>query len=176
MSELELAEREHAEATVLIASAVGGALDSSWHAARQGRSWTPAEELSHVLLALEFGARAAEGTMQMRLQRSALVSALSRAVLIPLLLRSGGFPSGGRAPDELDPLRIDRFRREASDRESALLALGQAADRTAAAFVHAAQHVPHRRIVHAYFGGLTLLTGWRLLSAHTRHHAALLEG
>jgi hypothetical protein len=123
---------------------------------------------------LDFGARAAEGSTQMRKQRSALVSALSRAVLIPLILHRGGFPRGGASPDELDPIRHRQFAATVSQRDSALMAVEQISDRTALAFRNAAAAAPERRIVHAYFGGLPLLVGWRLLSAHTRHHAAMI--
>ncbi len=127
-----------------------------------------------MLLAFDFGARAADGTMQMQVQRPALVSALSRAILIPSLLRRGSFPSGGSSPVELDPLHHQQFGAVTAVRESALVALQRASNRTTTAFRRAVEHAPERRIVHAYFGKLPLLTGWRLLSAHTRHHAALL--
>jgi hypothetical protein len=173
-TDLDIAEREHHQATTLMVASVRSVPEAVWHRARFGRTWTIAEELSHVLLALDFGARAAEGTMQMREQRPALVSALSRAVLIPILLRSGRFPSGGVSPSEVDPMRHRQFSVAAGHRDSALLAFEQGSERTEDAFRQAAEQVPARRIIHPYFGGLQLLTGWRLLSAHTRHHAAML--
>lgn len=110
VSDLEIAEREHEQVSALIAAAARSVREASWHRARPGRRWTPAEELPR--------ARAAAGTMQMQMQmqRSAFVSALSRAVLIPLLLRSGGFPSGGVSPHELDPLRHRQFAATAAQR------------------------------------------------------------
>jgi hypothetical protein len=176
MHELARAEREHAAATDLLLSTVGKASDSTWTAARTGRTWTRADELAHVLLALDFGLRAAQGTMHMRVQRPLWVSALSRAVLIPLLLRRGAFPAGGVSPDELDPHRMRRFSPDAASRPSALRAVQKLSNEAAAAFRDAAEHAPSRRVVHAYFGGLPLLTGWRLVSAHTRHHATMIAG
>ncbi len=127
-----------------------------------------------MLLAYDFGTRAANGTMAMQMRRPAWVSALSRAVLIPYLLQRARFPSGGVSPEELDPLRNRMFETQAADRGKAIQSLQLASDQTQLAFECAAADAPHRRIVHAYFGGLSLESGWRLLSAHTRHHAALL--
>lgn len=171
-----IAEREHEQAARLIETAVGRVDDSAWHRPRPGRSWTPSDEFAHVLLAYDFGVRAANGTMAMRRERSAWVSALSRAILIPLLLRRGSFPAGGISPEELDPLRNRAFANHVVDRDAARRTLRDLAEQTRVAFVRAATEAPERRIVHAYFGGLTLESGWRLLSAHTRHHAALLGG
>jgi hypothetical protein len=170
------AEREHEAATALLNDALQRIDTQAWHAPRPDRAWTRADEAAHILLALDFGTRAANGTMQMVVRRSALVSTLSRTLLIPLLLRRGAFPTGGVSPDELDPRRQPQFAAQVSTRESALAALVQASEAAAQAFRAAATEAPTRRIVHAYFGGLPLLTGWRLLSAHTRHHAARLIG
>lgn len=84
-------------------------------------------------------------------------------------------PSGGVSPEELDPQRHRQFSAAAAQRDSAIQALQKVSERAANAFRYAAEHAPQRRVVHAYFGGLSLLTGWRLLSAHTRHHAVRLR-
>ena len=104
----------------------------------------------------------------MRMLVAAPVAWFSRVVILPLLLASGRFPRGARAPREVVP---DLAEAQSLSQTDAVARLEHIAREAASALRDAARRRPMPTARHAYFGVLTPYTAFRLLSAHTRHHA-----
>lgn len=105
----------------------------------------------------------------MRLRTPWVVAWFARSILLPRLLAAQRFPRGARAPSEVvpDPLEASNLTQEA-----AITRLQRVASEAVITLRDAALHQPNVRITHAYFGPLKPYDALRLLSAHTRHHAA----
>lgn len=162
---------EHETVVADFVRGVAAVRAADWHAARAPGKWSPAEEALHVTAAYELGAAAAEGRGGMARVVSPARAALVRTLLLPLFLGLRTFPRGAPAPRELrpDPAEARRLTPER------LAERCRAAAGAAAAALHAAAARGQRvGAMHAYFGALPPLTTLRLLSAHTRHHAARL--
>ena len=161
---------EHETSVAAFRAAVRGIPAAGWTAAAAGK-WSPAEEALHVVATYELGTTIAAGDVVMRPRVPRAVAALSRWLLLPWLLRTGGFPRGADAPREVRP---DRAVAHALDAAALLARLDRVADAAMRALRAADARRPRPRIVHAYFGPLPPLGALRLVSAHTRHHARAL--
>ena len=139
-----------------------------WQRVRAAGKWSPAAVALHVCRAYEFGREASAGGASMRMLVAPPVAWFARVVMLPVLLATGRFPRGARAPREVVPDFDEALAR--SQRE-AVVRLEQTAREAAAALRAAARRRPMPTARHAYFGVLTPYTAFRLLSAHTRHHA-----
>jgi hypothetical protein len=129
--------------------------------------WSPAALTLHVARAYEFGCDAVTGGPGMRLRVPALSAWLANRLLLPLLLATGRFPRGARAPAEVMP---DLARARTLTPDAAAAHLARVAEEAVDALAGAAGRAGVR-ITHAYFGTLPPRRALRLLSAHTRHHA-----
>jgi hypothetical protein len=102
-----------------------------------------------------------------------MVALVLRGVVLPMLLAIGRFPRGGRAPAALDlthpATRALRFETPSEAR----VALDHLSSRVVEAFT-AALRIGGPQVTHAYFGPMPPALAWRVLSAHTKHHAATL--
>lgn len=143
-----------------------------WHVARAPGVWTPAEEAVHIRLAYAFGIDAVTTGAAMQLAVHPAAAWVAGHVLLPLLLRARRFPRGAAAPGEVMPSTHDAH---ATTPDRASADLGRAAANAVAALRKAEVQDPTARVVHAYFGALPPCQALRLLSAHTRHHAASLR-
>ena len=126
--------------------------------------------MQHVTMAYRFGRDEARGETGMRLVRPRWMAWLMRHTVLPLMLVTKRFPKGAPAPRELRPAPEQAH---ATPREQLVIDL-QTAAREALAALRAAADQPKVGITHPYFGPLTPYQALRLLSAHTRHHAAIL--
>jgi hypothetical protein len=93
-----------------------------------------------------------------------------RTLLLPVILLTGRFPRGVRAPVEVVP----DARSERSLPDVEIARLQRVSGEAAVVLRRVADARPVPRPMHAYFGPLTPLTALRVLSAHTRHHARAL--
>lgn len=162
------ARAEHDAVVGDFIAAVGRIAPHAWHEYPAPGKWTPAALALHVAQAYEFGVEAARGGAGMRMRAPAPVAWASRVFLLPLLLASKRFPQGAPAPAEVRP---DLARAKTISQPEATVLLERIAREAADALHNAARSDPGIRVTHAYFGPLDALTGMRLLSAHTRHHA-----
>jgi hypothetical protein len=108
--------------------------------------------------------------MRLRVPRPA--AWFARTVLLPRMLAAERFPRGAEAPAEVRP---DLARARAFDQPEMRAHLCAVAEAAARALRDADEQRPAVRVTHAYFGPLRSLAALRLLSAHTRHHAAGVE-
>jgi hypothetical protein len=140
----------------------------AWAAPVAPGRWSPALLADHLVRAYRLGAAVGTpaGTMQTALPRP--LAWLAGRTVLPLLLATGRFPRGGQAPPEVVP------QTSAPDAAQGSAALRSAATAARAALVAANAHRPRPMVTHAYFGAMPPLLALRLLTAHTRHHAALL--
>ena len=106
----------------------------------------------------------------MRLVSPPVVAWLSRTLLLPVMLRLRFFPPNAPAPRELRPKEADTAD---FTRDELIARLLMSADRATSALREADGRRPSIRVMHAYFGALRPLAAFRLLTAHTRHHARL---
>jgi len=163
---------EHDEAVAACVGAIGQVPGSAWQTRHAAGKWSPAEEALHVVLAYEFGVDAATRGASMRLLVPPFAAWLSGHLLLPLLLRARRFPRGAAAPREVQPSIAAAQVLSSSDVAHRLTVVAEVAAR---ALREADARRPSARIVHAYFGALSPHRTLRLLSAHTRHHAASLR-
>ena len=144
--------------------------DAQWGAPRAEGKWSVAQEALHVAMAYEIGIAACNGSAGMRLVSPPVVAWLSRNLLLPVMLRLRFFPPNAPAPRELRPKEADATLIPRDDLMARLL---MSAGRATDALREADGHRPSIHVMHAYFGPLRPLAAFRLLTAHTRHHARL---
>lgn len=144
--------------------------DDRWSAPRGEGRWSAAQEALHVAMAYEIGIAACDGSAGMRLVSPPVVAWLSRTLLLPVMLRLRFFPPNAPAPRELRPNGADAAALPRDDLIARLLA---SADRATNALRDADARRPPIHVMHAYFGPLRPLAAFRLLTAHTRHHARI---
>lgn len=142
--------------------------EDQWAAPRAEGKWSVAQEALHVAMAYEIGIAACDGSAGMRLVSPPVVAWLSRTLLLPVMLRLRIFPRNAPAPRELRPNGADA---EAIARDDLIARLLVSADRATNALREADERRPAIHVMHAYFGPLRPLAAFRLLTAHTRHHA-----
>jgi len=162
-----LAEHETVVGDFLAACA--GIQPNDWQRAPAQGKWSPAALALHVCRAYELGRSAIAGGPGMRLLVAPSAAWFARTVFLPALLATKRFPRGARSPREVVP---DAAEASLLSPGTATARMKSAADSAAEALRRAAVDHPAIRVTHAYFGALTPYETLRLLSAHTRHHAA----
>lgn len=147
------------------ASALG---EAQWLTPRAVGKWTPAQETQHVILAYDAFLRQLRDGTPMRQRGSWLRRRIARLVGLTSILWLKRIPVAVNAPREVRPEWI------ASGRDLLLPELRGRAEQFDAAFAREWRGNPRRRLSHYLFGTLSLDQGIRLVSMHTRHHAAFL--
>lgn len=141
---------------------------AQWLTPRAEGKWTPAQETRHIMLAYEAFIRDLEGGTPLRLRGTALKRRLWRWVGLNSILWRKRIPAAVHAPSETRP------EWETAAPTELLPRVQRLADAFHTTFANVWRKEPHRRVTHPMFGSLTLDHAIRLLSVHTRHHAALL--
>jgi hypothetical protein len=144
-----------------------------WQRVPAPGKWTAAAVVLHVCRAYEFGRDAAATGQGMRLKVSPRAAWMSRLLLLPVVLATHRFPRGARSPREVIP---ELGEAGVLLPDVAAKRLHDAAEQAAEQLRHAAARRPVPRLTHAYFGSLAPLATFRLLTAHTMHHARDLAG
>lgn len=144
--------------------------EEQWATPRAEGKWSAAQEALHVAMAYEIGVAACDGRAGMRPVSPPVVAWLSRTLLLPVMLRLRFFPPNAPAPRELRPNEADAATIPRDDLIARLLA---SADRATNALREADARRPPIHVMHAYFGPLRPLAAFRLLTAHTQHHARI---
>lgn len=145
-----------------------------WAVAPAAGTWSAQDETAHLLRAMQYGVHALTSGDVMPIERPAWVTGVLQRIVLPLILASGRFPRGGRAPAALDlghPSTIAlRFATPLEARDAAHR-LGSEVEQ---AFTTALRR-GGPPVTHAYFGPMPPALAWRVLSAHTTHHAQSLN-
>jgi len=157
---------EHERAVAEFVAVIGRVPEARWHEPYAPGKWSPADEALHVALAYEVGLAGVRDGTPMQLRTSPARAALLRRVVLPAILWTGRFPRVA-APREVRPPPELAAQ---LDPQGARARVEQAAHALADEAQQASLR-PELRIMHAYFGPLTPLQGFRMLAAHTRHHA-----
>jgi len=145
------------------------ALDETrWLTPRAAGKWTPAQETAHVILAYDEFIRQLRETTPMRRRGNVFRRRISRLIGLTSILWFKRVPVAVNAPREVRPDWVD------TPSAHLLEALRRRSQEFDTAFVHTWHTEPRRRMSHYLFGALSLDQGIRLISVHTRHHAAFL--
>jgi hypothetical protein len=145
------------------------AIDATrWLAPRAEGKWTPAQETQHVLLAYEAFTRQLTDDVTMRRRTNAVRTLIARMIGLTSILWFKRIPMAVKAPREVRPEWIDAPAAELVPQ------LRQQVERFVSAFGHSWRSNPRQRMTHYLFGRLSLDQGIRLVTVHTRHHAAFL--
>jgi uncharacterized damage-inducible protein DinB len=139
-----------------------------WTTPRAEGKWTPAEEVKHVVMAYEVFLRDLEGGAAMKLVGTPLWRVMARAIGLTSILWLRRMPPRARAPREVRPPP------GAHEQQELLNEFRDLTDRFERAFRQAWERDPKKLVTHAYFGGLGLTDALRMITVHTRHHAAVL--
>jgi hypothetical protein len=161
LSDHALAVREY----VGRASAISGA---RWLTPRAAGKWTPAQETQHLILAYEEFLRQLAEDTPMKPRGNALRRRIARLIGLTSILWRKRIPVAVKAPREVRPVWVT------AERDELVPKLRLRAEAFDAAFAGEWRTNPLRRMSHYLFGTLTLDQGIRLVSVHTRHHAAFL--
>jgi len=161
LADHDLAVREYA-------TRAGAIPETRWLAPRADGKWTPAQETQHLILAYEEFLRQLTQSTPVRLRGNPVRRRIARLIGLTSILWRKRIPVAVKAPRAVRPEAvmagpeelIPRLRSRAADFESA--------------FANEWRTNPARRMSHFLFGALTLDQGIRLISVHTRHHAAFL--
>lgn len=138
-----------------------------WDHAPDQSHWSPAQIAEHVRMTYEVVGAQFSGGPGLRVRTSWLMRALLRWKFLKGILENGIFPAGARAPKEIRP-GPGPF-----DRDTVLEALQRAASTTEQQLITRWKD-PDCRMTHHVFGELHPPQGARLVTVHTRHHAAQL--
>jgi hypothetical protein len=145
------------------------ALDAvEWLTPRAEGKWTPAQEARHLILTYEALTRDLTGGAQLRLRGNPWKRRVWRWIGLTSILWRKRIPVAVRAPREVRP------EWEPASANELLPLLRARADEFDAVYVHACEAEPSRCLSHPMFGALSLDHAIRLMSVHTRHHAAFL--
>ena len=166
------ARAEHDQVVADFLAAIDGIPAARWQQLPRPDKWSAATLAHHVCVTYAFGRDAANGARSMKLLVPRPAAWLARTFLLPRILASHKFPRGAEAPQEVRPDREIALTLTPNAAKAQLRAMAAEA---MAAIERAARERPSQRIVHAYFGPLSLLQGLRVLSAHTRHHSGGME-
>ena len=139
-----------------------------WLVPRAEGKWTPAQETQHLILVYEACLRQLTEGTQMRLRGNALKRRIWRLIGLNSILWRKRIPVAARAPREVRPEDVT------SGPDRLLPELRRRAGEFEVALARAWRNEPRRRMTHHMFGTLSLDQGIRLVSVHTRHHAAFL--
>jgi hypothetical protein len=135
--------------------------EARWAVPRTAGKWSPAEEVEHVILALELFLDQLRGGPAMRVITTGWRRGALRWLVLPWILRTGRFPKGAKSPRESRPTG-ERSRERLLQRLSGAEAgLGEVI----------ATGAQVERLTHPYFGALTVEQVLLLTVVHTRHHA-----
>jgi hypothetical protein len=162
--------REHRAAVEAFTECAAAIPPARWGEPRAPGKWSPAQETEHVFLSYEAGAADLGGGEQLRLQLPWWRALPLRWLVLPRILRTGRFPPRAPAPRVFRP----RVARGTQGELVRLLRERAAAFEAALVSTHAA--TPARRVMHPYFGPMSLRQMLRLLTVHTLHHARVLAG
>jgi hypothetical protein len=142
--------------------------EARWGTPRADGKWTPAQEVKHVTLVYGAIDRELRGGEPMRLVGTPFKRAIWRAIGLTSILWRKKLPRGARAPREIRPS-------EGSGDQGELLGeFRESVERFEASFRDALDASPGRMLCHPYFGRLSLVDAIRMITVHTRHHAAVL--
>jgi hypothetical protein len=165
---LETLLTDHVDAVREFVDRANAVAEPRWLVPRAEGKWTPAQETKHVILAYEaFLRQLTEGT-PMRLRGNALKRRIWRLIGLNSILWRKRIPVAVNAPREVRPELVT------SGPDELLPELRRRAGEFDVAFARAWRNEPRRRMTHYMFGTLSLDQGIRLVSVHTRHHAAFL--
>src|SRR4051812_415717 len=145
------------------------AIDSErWVTPRAEGKWTPAQEVRHIILCYAEFLRQLNGGTPIRLRGGLYTRVVSRAIGLTSILWFKRIPVAVRAPREIRP------EPENTPAAELLAELQRELSAFAATFERAWLETPRPRMQHPLFGRVSLDTGIRFLTVHTRHHAAFL--
>ena len=161
LTDHKLAVREYLDR----ASAVS---PSRWLVERAEGKWTPAQETRHVILSYEALRRELNGEGKIRVRGTPLKRWIWRLVGLPQILWRKRIPIAVNAPREIRP------EWEVAAASELLPALERLTLEFDNSFAQVWRTDPRRTLTHYFFGALTLDQAIRMLSVHTRHHAAFL--
>lgn len=139
-----------------------------WLTPRAEGKWTPAQEVTHLILTYEAFVRQLTHGETIRLRGTPLKRMVWRAVGMTSILWFRKIPAAVNAPREVRPDPVDTPAAELIPRLEERVATFENA------FARAWRHDPQRRLMHPLFGYVSLDQGIRFLTVHTRHHAAFL--
>ncbi len=139
-----------------------------WLTPRAEGKWTPAQEARHVILAYEGLNRDLNGGEPMRLRGSPWKRRVWRWIGMSSILWFRRIPVAVKAPRESRPDW------ETGSAAELLKLLRRRADEFDVTYARAGVSEPWRRVQHPMFGAVSLDHAIRLMSVHTRHHAAFL--
>jgi hypothetical protein len=139
-----------------------------WDTPRADGKWTPAQEVLHVVLSYEAFTRELRGGAGMRPYGNRFKRLIWRAIGLTWILVRKKIPRGARAPREVRPP-------DGPHDQAKLLA--DFRERTAefeSVFRDAMASNPSKSVTHPYFGAVDLINAIKVVTVHTRHHAAVL--
>jgi hypothetical protein len=139
-----------------------------WTTPRADGKWTPAEEVKHVVLTYEAFIRDLGGGPPMTLVRTRAWRLLARVVGLSSILWLGRIPRGARAPRETRPAEAPQ------DQQALVNDFREQTARFERIFLETWDREPARCVTHPYFGSLGLTQSLKMVTVHTRHHAAVL--
>jgi len=134
-----------------------------WSHAMHAGKWSPAKIVEHVRLSFVALRDSVQGGPEMHAVLTGWKAAIARWFVMPEILRTGRFPKGALSPREVRPKNPPASREEG-------IAGVRAAARDLEAALHSDPDPASHRILHPYFGSLSLTTALHLLAQHTRHH------
>jgi hypothetical protein len=160
---------DHRAAVLEFVTRASALNSAQWVTPRASGKWTPAQETRHVILAYESFVRDLTGGERSRLKGNPIRRLAYRWIGLSSILWFGRIPVAVRAPRVSRPPDD-----EAASAAELLPLLRRRAEEFDSCYATACEHEPARRIMHPFFGALSLDQAIRLMSVHTRHHAAFL--
>lgn len=139
-----------------------------WDTPRADGKWSPAQEVKHVALAYDAFTGELDGSGQMRLVGTPLKRLLWRAIGLTSVLWLKKLPRGARAPREIRPPEGPH------DQHELLAELRESTEKFEQVFRETWERNAAKTVNHPYFGALDLVDSIRMVTVHTRHHAAVL--
>jgi hypothetical protein len=157
----------HDDAVRDFATAVRALSEADWGRSPAGLAWTRGQIAVHVALSLEAFARDLAGGPTLQPRANRFWQTLFRWVVLPHVLFHRSFPIRARSPRELRPEAAVPDRESVATRVEAAWAGLRAAIQRADS---------RRRVMHPYFGPISVWRAVRFSAVHTDHHRRQLEG
>jgi hypothetical protein len=159
---------EHTRAVAEFMSRARAVDAVQWITPRAAGKWTPSQEVRHLILTYSVFLRQLAGENPIRLRGTPMKRLVWRAIGLTSILWFKRIPVAVNAPREVRPdAELRPAEQLIPELESLIATFGRAFDE--------AWRAPRsHQLTHPLFGALSLDQGVRILTVHTRHHAAFL--
>lgn len=156
-------DQQHLDAVQAFVDAASKVPPDRWMRPVGEGKWSPAEITEHLKLVYETSLSEMKDGIGVKIKTGWLLQRFLRLAILPRILKTGNFPNGAKAPQEMRPAIINKDQQKALARFSSLAGEFQSD-------LVKRKEATGKILTHHVFGDLNAVEGMRLLTLHIIHH------